>query len=142
MEVIRVDKYGHIQVAKLALTKKDSKADAMIYFFSGTRKVWAVFRNDEYERSMAEEFPNEFYKSKGMVPIYRCYCDGERVAYILPREDDESGHRYLVILRETVSTKSMKKFVQKYYVHSGFDKDFNFIMPTKVTRIARGRYYL
>ena len=141
MSTVRVDKYGHIQVGNLSLTKKDTKADAMIYFFTNT--AWALFRNHSYEETIEGEFPNEHYRSVFMVPVYRAFCGGDKVAYLLPREDEITGHRYLMSVSERTNSKTLRKFTQKYYIHSGFDRDFNFIMPTKVTRLVNDRrgYY-
>jgi len=51
---------------------KSKNGDNLIGSFRG-KPLWIIFENDFYEEDMNQEFPNEHYKSKAMVPRYRIH---------------------------------------------------------------------
>ena len=79
MVLIKVDKFGYMNVGDVTLASKKSKAKAFIKFYSGVK--WALFKNNFYEEAIKGEFPNEHYSNKSSVPIYQAYKDGKK--YVL-----------------------------------------------------------
>ena len=137
MVLIKSNEFGHINVGNVYLVKKKSKASAFIEFYTGAK--WFLFRNTYYENIINSEFPNEYYKTKNMVPIYRTFKDNVKVSNIYPRET-ENGFRFLVSIHEKKNVKTMKKYNQFYYIANGFDDDYNIVRPTELTRKAKGNF--
>ena len=136
--IIKANEYGHINVGSVNLAQKESNADAFINFYTGIS--WALFKNSSYDKNILGEFPNEFYASKSAVPKYRVFNNGVKIGHLFPRETD-NGYKFIVIIVAKRNQKTMKKYNQLYYISSGFDKDFNIIMPTDVTRKTKSNAF-
>ena len=137
MVLIKTNEYGHMNVGDVYPSKKKSKSDAVIKFYTGI--IWKLFRNDYYEDAINGEFPNEFYPTKQNVPIYRTYKDGVKVGFLYPRET-ENGFKFIVSIHEKRNAKTMKKYNQYYYISTGFDYGYNIIMPTELTRNTKSNF--
>jgi|TARA_Y100000296_G_scaffold25848_1_gene30375 hypothetical protein len=137
MVLIKTNEYGHINVGDVYPTKKKSKMDVFIQFYTGIK--WTLFRNDYYEDAINGEFPNEFYKYKQNVPVYRTYKDGVKIGRLYPRET-ENGFKFIVSIHEKRNAKTLKKYNQYYYISTGFDEDYNIIMPTELTRSTKNNF--
>ena len=131
MVLVKTDGFGHMNVGDVYPSKKESKMDGFIIFYSGVK--WTLFRNDFYEEAINGEFPNEHYKTKATVPIYRTFKDGAKIGYLFPRKT-EKGFKFIVSINEKINKKSMKKYNQLYYISSGFDNGYNIIMPSTITK--------
>tara|TARA_R100000655_G_scaffold52345_5_gene90136 strand:- start:3934 stop:4365 length:432 start_codon:yes stop_codon:yes gene_type:complete len=137
MVLIKTNEYGHINVGNVYPAKKKSKASGFIQFYTGAK--WLLLRNTYYEDVINSEFPNEYYKTKNMVPIYRTYRDSVKVSNIYPRET-ENGFRFLVSIHEKKNIKTMKNYNQLYYIGNGFDNDYNIVKQTEVTRKSKRNF--
>ena len=136
--LVKVDKFGHMNVGELSLAKKESSAHSFIHFYTGVS--WALFENDTYDEDIAKEFPNEFHSAKASVPKYRMFKNGIKIGYVFPRET-ESGWRYLLIVTEKRNEKTMRKRSIHYYIKKGFDRDYNIIMPTTIMRNVKSNAF-
>ena len=137
MVLIKTNEYGHMNVGDVYPAKKKSKMDASIQFYTGVK--WALFRNNYYEENIKEEFPNEFYNHKTSVPVYGIFKDSVKIGSLYPRET-ENGFKFIVSIHEKRNTKTMKKYNQYYYISTGFDEDYNIIMPTELTRNTKSNF--
>ena len=137
MVLIKTNEYGHMNVGEVYPVKKKSKMDALIEFYSGVK--WSLFRNHHYEDVINGEFPNEHYQSKNNVPIYLSYQDDVKISRLYPRETD-NGFKFIVSIHEKTNQKTMKKYKQYYYISTGFDGDYNIIMPTELTRNTKSNF--
>ena len=137
MVLIKVNKFGYMNVGDVTLASKKTKAKAFIKFYSGVK--WALFKNNFYEEAIKGEFPNEHYLNKSSVPIYRAYKDGKKICSLFSRET-EAGFKFIVSIQRKTNKKTMKKYFQYYYISSGFDKNYNIIMPTQVTRNTKANH--
>tara|TARA_R100000234_G_scaffold97107_1_gene65441 strand:- start:9 stop:440 length:432 start_codon:yes stop_codon:yes gene_type:complete len=137
MVLIKTDEHGHINIADVFPAKKGKRESAFIKFYTGSQ--WVLYRNDKYEEDICKEFPNEYYKSKSSVPIYKAYHNGSRESNLYARET-ENGFKFIVSIQEKINKRTLKKYNQMFYIASGFNKDYKIVKPTELTRKAKGNF--
>ena len=78
--------------------------DYYIVYFN-KRPLWLLYRNNYYEEVMQEDFPNEHYRSKHQVPIYRIMKRNRKVGSLYPRIAEKTGNDFLFCPKNKVIKK-------------------------------------
>ena len=135
MILVKVNEYGHVNIGDVFPAKRGKKESAFMKFYTGS--TWVLYRNENYEDDISKEFPNEYYKSKSSVPIYRAYHNGHKKSNLYARKT-ENGFKFIVSIQEKINKRTLKKYNQMFYISTGFDKDYKVIRPTELTRSTKG----
>ena len=107
MEVFKMKKITYNpSLIKCGNVIKSRNGDNLVGTFRG-KPLWIIFKNNYYEENINQEFPNEHYKNKDMVPKYKIHKNRKPAGYMFLRKDVKNNDYLFCVLKGTY---------KKYYI--------------------------